>query len=412
MLYFKHSELVDTYHVSLKTVHNWIDASKQGKLDLELYDKNGRTYIANKPSNTAKLQKMSDEGKKYRNARFHKIVSPNQKFYDTYSKRQILDIISNLNIHREIPRQYNYLDGGATNWDNWVKRLSQEVTPNLYNNTVELLGSNLGPIDALIKNHHKINIIDLGAGTGESVKGLLAHLLNKDVINRYIAVDISQTMLNIVEKNLKDEFGDKLKFEGHVRDLRYERFDDLVVDDMLDDANGKVMNLVLFLGLTPMNFRSTADVLKVVYGSMSEDDLLLYDCKPDTAASRQYFDFGRSTDSVELSPNHKLILEMMNIDSSLYDVETGFNEKKRMRYIRIRLKAPITIKFEFNNSERSVTLEKGETILMLRVWHMTALETIAEFQKIGFVLLHSSMTKEREGLLTISGIDTKSDTSA
>src|SRR6266702_2637814 len=123
MKYFKHSELVNEYHVSLKTVHNWIDATKQGKLDLQLHTEKNKTYIANTPTNLVTIDALANKGKKYRNTLHHKVVTPKPEFYDLYTSRQILDIISNLNIHHEIPRQYNYMDGGADNWDSWLQRL-------------------------------------------------------------------------------------------------------------------------------------------------------------------------------------------------------------------------------------------------------------------------------------------------
>lgn len=409
MLYFRHSELVNTYHVSLKTVHNWIDASKRGKLDLELHEHNGRTYIANKPGNLPKLQKLSEQGKKYRNARFHKVVHPTKKFYETYDKRQILDIISNLTIHKEIPRKYNYFDGGAEYWDLWVQRLAQETSPSMLTSSIYLINNSLKSIDAALAGYDKVNVIDLGVGNALPVKDLLTHLLDRNVLHRYIALDISQPMLDIAEKNIEAWFGDKVKYEGYIKDFDHERFDDLVVDDKLNDADGKIINLVLLVGMTTVNFRSTLDALKVIYGSMSEDDILLYTCKPDTSAARQYFDFGISSDNSELSPKYRPILDLLNIDSSLYDVENGFNEQKRMRYVRVRLKTAITIKFEFGRTYRNVTVEKGDAILLMRVWHQTATEVIAEFEEAGFLLLHSTMTKDREGFLSISGIDTRTD---
>jgi len=42
MLYFKKSELAETYHISEKTVTNWIRETKAGKLHLELHEANGR----------------------------------------------------------------------------------------------------------------------------------------------------------------------------------------------------------------------------------------------------------------------------------------------------------------------------------------------------------------------------------
>jgi uncharacterized SAM-dependent methyltransferase len=408
MLYFKHSELVDKYHVSLKTVHNWIDAVKQGKLELVLVERGSRTYIANNPGNIATLSRMADQGKKYRNARFNNVVTPKPEFYDIYSRRQILDIISNLDIHREIPSQYNYMDGGANNWDNWVKRLDKEGAPNYLNNTIELVRSNLSTVDHLVGDRTHVNIIDIGVGNAYPVKDLLAHLLDKGILHRYIAIDISRTMLDIAEQNIKEWFDGKVNFEGHVRDISHERFDDLVVDDMLAKESHQTVNLVLLLGGTPVNFRSIPDVLKIVYGSMEEDDLLVYTGNPDTEKARRYFDFHPKEGSNDLSPIDRFILDLLNIDASLYEVEMGYDERKKMRFVRIRLNAALTIKFKFENSERSVNLEKGETILLLRIWHMTALEIIGKFENAGFVLLHSNMTKDRERLLTISGVDTKS----
>lgn len=409
MIYFKHSELVDEYRVSLKTVHNWIDAAKQGKVDLRLHQENGKTYIANSPDNIAALKKLADKGKKYRNTLHQKVVTPQPEFYELYSQRQILDIISNLTIHREIPRQYNYMDGGAKSWDDWVNRLQIEEEANILKGTQELLHANLGSLDLLLQGGKRVNIIDLGVGNALPVKELLSHLLEMGMLHRYIGIDISEDMLRIAEKNIDEWFDGKVRFEGYVRDISYERFDDLLVSDSLNNDTGEVINLVLLLGGTPMNFRSPQDVLNVIYGSMGEHDLLAYTDKPDTEASRRYFDFNPKPGSIRLSPNHSFILGLMNIDQSLYDVEMGFNEQKRMRYIRIKLKAALSIKFKFESGERSVALEKGDTILLLRIWHQSIHEMIANFEEIGLTLLQSSLTKDRQFLLTISGVDTKTE---
>ena len=256
-----------------------------------------------------------------------------------------------------------------------------------------------------------VNVIDLGVGNGYPVKDLLEYLLKRNNLHRYIAIDISQSMLDIAERNVVQWFGNKVNFEGHVRDITYERFDDLLVDDMLAKEAHQTVNLVLLLGGTPVNFRSVPDTLKAIYSSMEEHDFIVYTGNPDTEAARRYFDFHPKAGSGDLSPIDGFILKLLNIDVTLYDVEMGYDERKKMRYVRIRLNAALTIKFKFQDSERNVDLEKGETILLLRIWHMTALEIIAKFENAGFVLLHSNMTKDRERMLTISGIDTKSDNS-
>jgi len=411
MVYFKYSELADTYHVSPKTVYNWIEGARQGKNDLVLNEEKGKSYVAKTSSNMAIMESLANYNKRYRNKIHHKIATPTLAFYDLYSRKQILDIITNLDTHREIPRQYNYFDGGAANWDKFAQHMWEENSPNLLRSTIELLHANLGAIDLLLENRDRVNVVDIGPGNGVPVKELLEHLLELGKLHRYIAVDISESMLRIAEDNIRKWFGDKVKFEGYVKDITYERFDDLLVDDMLAKDADKTINLALMLGATPMNFQSPYDIMKVICKSLGHDDLLIYTDKPDTEAERASFEVNADPDpgASALSSKYSFIFDLLNIDESLYDVELGYNEKNRVRYIRVRLKVALTIQFKFKNGQRNVNLDKGETILLWRVWHQTALEIISEFEKTGFMLLQSSMTKDRQYLLTISGVDTKLD---
>jgi uncharacterized SAM-dependent methyltransferase len=409
MLYFKHSQLAEDYKVSLKTIHNWIDAAKQGKLELQLHEENSRTYIANTPANNMTLDRLALKGKKYRNSLHQKIVSPRPVFYETYNTRQVLDIISDLNIHREIPQQYSYFDGGAHNWVDWVEKMKKEKASNALNGTVELLQTNLGAFDQLLRGREKVNIIDLGVGDAQPVKDLLAHLLERGILNRYIAIDTSQSMLDVAKDNIVSWFGDKVKYEGHVRDVRYERFDDLLLPDALGEDYDRIINVVLFLGGTRSNFRAPNDCLKVIQGSMGEQDLFIYTGKPDTEVSRRYFNFNPQEEPLAmLPPLDRFVLEMLGIDQSLYQTEMGFSEQHKMRYIRVRLKYPITIHFSSKEIKREVVLEKNETILVWRAWHWTTHEMISDFESAGLTLVQASLTRDRQYLLTICGVVTDS----
>lgn len=407
MQYFRHPELVDAYHVSLKTIHNWIDASKREKIPLKLHYYKERTYIANTPDNLLILDELASKGKKYRNSINQKTATPAPEFYTLFSRKQILDIISSITIHSEIPRQYNYFSEGATNWDQFADRMWHEKTPNLLKCTVDLLAANFNAINRLVEGYSKVNIIDIGPGNALPVRGLLEHLLEKGVLNRYVAMDISDAMLSIAGNNIAQWFGGRVSFEGYVRDVTYERFDDLLVDDMLDKDADKTINVVLLLGATPMNFQSPYDLLRVIYGSMGRNDILLYTDKPDTELERRYFAINADPGASALSSKYSYVLSLLGIDESFYNVEMGFDYEKRMRYIRIRLKVNLTIAFQFKENRRDVRLEKGDAILVWRVWHQTALELISEFEKVGFILLQSSLTSDRQYFLSISGVEAK-----
>jgi len=404
--YFKNAELAKQYHVSPKTVYNWIDAAKQGKLDLELYEEAGRVYIANKQRNVVVLRQLAQEGKKYRNARFHKIITPKPEFYEQFSRQQILDIMTSLSTRGEIPRQYNYFAEGATSWDEVMQRDAKTVgLSNILKGTQELIHINLEAIDRLIAGHSKINVVDVGPGNAMPVRELLEHLIERDVLHRYIAIDISQDMLRIAERNLRDWFGSKIPFEGHIRDINYQRFQDVLVDDLLKDPADRPLNLMLFLGDTHENFPSPSDPLKTVYGSMDEDALVVFTNKPDTETSRRYFEFNSRPGASKVSPTQRLVLDLLGITEDLYDLEMGYDERRRMRYVRVRLNTAITVRFRFEGGSHEVSLEKDSTILLLRVWHRSAVEFIEMYQKVGLKLLQSSMTKDRNFLLTIFGVE-------
>lgn len=405
MKYFKNIELAKLYHVSEKTVRNWIEAAQNGKLELQLHTEDDRIYIANTSKNTLAIERLVEKGRKFKNSRGHKIVKPPLKFYSHFSEKQILDIVSNLDIHREIPRQYNYMDGGAHSWDKYTHRLQKEEGGNILKKTIQLVDENAQAIDRLLNGCKKVNIIDLGVGNALPVRATLSRLLDKNILNRYIAIDISSEMLHIAQHNIEEWFDGKVNFEGYARDFAYDRFDDLLVNDMLRKDADTTINLVLMLGGTLSNFRSQYDVLKVVYSSMGRRDLLVYTDKTDAEATRRYFDFHTNPGVISLSPIHRFIFDSLDIDESFYEVEMGYDSRHRERYVRIKLKVAITIELKTNGIERKVDLNKGDTILLWRAKHLTPLEIITQFKNAGLTLLQASTTKDRQYLLTISGID-------
>jgi hypothetical protein len=408
MHYFKHSDLAERFGVTDKTIYNW--ATRADKNQLKVTKVGEKNHILDTPENLLILERLADKARSWRSDQHYQVVKPKLEFYDIYSRRQIRDIITNINVHGEIPRQYNYMQDGATNWDNWLKRLAnEESSASSFKGTVELIQKNMQTLDWLLDGNKRVNVIDLGVGNAFPVKDLLGHLVERQLLHRYIAVDISPSMLNLAKQNIREWYGDAVKFEGYVRDITYERFDDLLVNDTLDDDADETINLVLLLGGTTHNFRSFTDALTPVHASIGQDDLLMYTVKPDSEATRRYFDFGATPGAGKLSQSHKYILDLMNIDESLYEPEMGFDRTSKMRYIRIRIKKALTIQFKFGDSERHVTLEKGDTILLLRVWHMTAYEIIGEFEKAGFTLLQSSLTKNRQYFLSISGVENRND---
>lgn len=406
MLYFKNSELADTYHVSVRTVRNWIKLAKEGKLDLTLHADAGHAYVSNTTGNIARIEELVKKGKKFRPHHTIKSVTPKPEFYSLFTQAQIYDIVSNLELHHEVPRDYNYIGKGAGNWDRYAERLEKEDAENLLNMTRKLLSDNELYIDSLLSEYDKVNIVDIGVGNALPVRDLLAHFLEKKRLGRYIAIDISQDMLEIAHRNIKKWFNNDVEFEDYAFDINKEGFANILAEDYLNPSGKKVGNLILFLGGTLQNFRKRDSVLHVVNGSMNSNDLFIHTQKLDSEVTRRYFDFNsQPADGSSLAPNHRFIFDLLNIGDECYAVEMGYDPDTKARYIRVRLKLALNIKFNFDNGgERAINLDKGESILLWRAWQDEFLDVLQRLDKNDFYTLHSSQTKDRNYLMTISQV--------
>jgi uncharacterized SAM-dependent methyltransferase len=406
MLSFKHTELAEKYGVSEATIRKWIRSAKSGQLDLILRETGGIDRIVNTASNVALMDELASKNKKYRNSKSFKIVEPRPEFYDLYTQGQIYDIVTNLEIHREIPRQYNYFDGGADRWDEYVQRMDNQVKPTSLTATRKLLAINRSYIDNLLSDYEQINVVDVGVGNALPVKELLTHMLEQGKLGRYIAIDISPEMLKIAERNIRKWFGEEIAFEAYEIDISRERFSNILAEGYIKNSPKQTGNLILFLGGTLNNFRKREIPLQVINDSMGINDLLVHTQKLDNEDTRRHFDFNAQPGEQVLPPIHGLVVDMLNIDPSLYTLELGYDEQRHERYERIKLKVALSIKFSFNEGERLIAFNKGESILLWRAWQHSAIELINKFDQNDFYMLHSSQAEDRGYILTISQVKT------
>ncbi len=408
MKYFKNTELATIYHVSEKSVRNWIEATQNGKLGLELHKENDRYYVANTTKNLDIIQGMVEERKKFTNGRAHKTVKPKVEFYKLFNESQILDIFKNIDIHHEIPQQYSYFDGGAQYWDGYAHKLAAEPGLNSINSAIKLLDLNSDYIIDQLSTSQRLNVIDLGVGNCLPVKKFIGYLSGKNLLNRYVGLDLSGDILKIAKSNMTEWFGDTIRYEDHIRDITQQGFGDIITQESFARDKTSPMNVVLLLGGTFSAVRLPDHALRVINYSMGRDDILVYSKKLDSEASRRYFDFHVESDKSPLIKNHELVLDLLNIDSSLYTVEQAFDEDKKMRTIQIRLKVDLTIDFELSNEPKRLELRKGDALLLWRSWHQSALDIIHQFERTGFDLLHSSLTGNQEYVLAIFKIKSRS----
>jgi hypothetical protein len=199
-------------------------------------------------------------------------------------------------------------------------------------------------------------------------------------------------------------FGSKVSFEGHQVDIKNDRFTHLLAEDVLGENANSVVNVVVSFGAGFSNFHSPDDAFKTVRSSMNRQDLFVHNLKLDSKTSRQYFDLGLRTKSTLFDVHERMMVDLLNIDESLYDVEMGYDDQQRQRYIRIRLKVALAITFSLEKGNRIIEFNKNDTILVWRYWHQNAQEVMAQLAHNDFDVLQTSLTEDKDYLLTVSRV--------
>lgn len=395
MHYYKSTELADLYGVSRRTVTNWIKQTQDGKLGLELFNKDDAAYVLKSEQNQLLLQTLVHERRKYVNTRSSKIASPTPTFYETYSDQQIHDIIRSLNVIKELPLQYSYLGEGAIVWDQFRARPNRNFDPEV------LIPANISYLNTILNEYDYVNIVDIGVGNGSGAKSLVSRLHNSGKLKRYIGIDISPNMLKITAQNMYEWFDNEIQCETYVRDITTETFSDLISEPPDSDSKEvSTINLVLLLGGTISNFRNPNDVLRVIHRSMSQDDILLTGFRLATPTVKHQLGFINS-----YQKQVKSLLDMMGLDESNYKTEIGFDEEAGIRFGRIRMRHSAEIEFKLQKGTWYVNLAKDETVLTFRAHFndiFSAPKTL--FYDNGFNPLLVSQRLNHEGALIIADL--------
>jgi uncharacterized SAM-dependent methyltransferase len=404
MKYLKNTDLAEMYKVSEDTITNWVKSAKQNKIDLQVKDEGKRTYILNSDYNHFILKELSQKARKYKNKKALKVISPSERFYNTFEEKQIIDLIVNLEANREIDLKYVYFNEGATHWDKYVEDSLKKPGHNVPKNTVELLKNSQDYLFHILNRYKHINVVDIGVGNGMTVRGLLEFFHDKKVLNKYVGIDYSNDVIQKAKSNLNDWFGDSFPMEFHTRDITYEGLKDLL---FINSQAGRYeedlsANLILFIGSTIENQRLHNQALTIIKNSMGPNDIFILGQTLDSESTVKYSLSLSETMKVNKVGNEAffLMLDLLNIDDSMYEVEGFYDSKTHSRVIQAKLKHDLNIKFETKNIMKTVKLSKKDHIVLYRHKHHKLTDVINNLAKIGFEIL-STMTSLDYGNINV-----------
>lgn len=403
MKYFKNSELTAIHSVSDKAVRNWIQAAKDKKNQLQLYETDEVTYIADTIQNYQIIETLVQRGRKYRNQRSHRSVVPSPLLQQVFTRNQIVEIVNELETNHTLPGHYKYFGEGAIFWDTYLHKLNGAGQNNIITNTIEALDLNTSYVDALIKSYKYVNIVNLCIGNSIASKKIVKHIQQTHNLKRVVLIDISPDMLKISERNVRAWVSEKVSVETYNRDLSHERFDDILTRTSFGTDANDTINIVLFLAGPIVNFKHPDQALYTIGDSLGVNDVLITTLKRDTEETRKFFDFSVGSESL-LSRHDSYLLGLLNIEDSFYEPEQFYDHDNRLRVMQIRLKVDLSIKFEIDQYEKTINLKRGEAIRVWSARHHTDQEIIDRFRHTGLELLSINRSTDQQLNLLVAKV--------
>ncbi len=270
-----------------------------------------------------------------------------------FSHNQVSELITAIKGRGEIPLKFVYISKTGT--DRWDKIATTRSKDKAGINKVEgnLLNNKVGDFLNSFKKLEKLNIIDIGSGNGLPVMPLLKPLKERGVQFRYVPIDISKEMLDLVETNIKEAFPDieikpvQLDFErGNFAEKTYE---------LRKDGS---QNLLLFLGSTLGNQSDRSRVLTNFRDSMTSDDFLiigveLVNLYKIEKILKQYY--GEQNENFVFT-----VAEYLGIKKDDGEFEVRFNNQSHQVEVYFRFAKDRKVTFE----GEEITFEKDDKLLL------------------------------------------------
>jgi uncharacterized SAM-dependent methyltransferase len=186
-----------------------------------------------------------------------------------FTQKQQYELLASISARGEIPVKFVYLGEGAKQWD---KVYSQWESKNgVTGEEMTLLLKHMGSFVKAFEGAKGVNLVDLGCGNGAPAIQVIKALQAEGFKVQYIAVDISQEMLELAESRVLEQLPE-LSIIKIQLDFEKESLTDRLLS--LKQESGWP-TLMINLGNTLGNYVNVSGVLTNFLESMTLNDYLL-----------------------------------------------------------------------------------------------------------------------------------------
>lgn len=287
-----------------------------------------------------------------------KKVDVSEEFYKIFSENEVINIINDLKFKRQIKHKYDYYGSGAKAWDEFyftspLTQILTEMRPIIMHNILYYIGDS-----------DLCNFIDIGPGNAHPMKNWLQQFIELNIMNNYVAVDISPDINCVIQNNINSWFP-KIQYREYVRDIETEEITGLLIENKMNitDPSIKIANIIVNFGNTMCVHDDRLDALKNMSKGMDTSDILIFSYTTDTPNNKIAHKYvsNKSGEAV-----HGWIPAMLGLNYDLKLVETSYNPAINAKVKSLTLDADYIINFKVFGGIVPVQLYKGEKIDLWR----------------------------------------------
>ena len=321
-------------------------------------------------------------------------AKPSNEFYKVFSEAEILGIIHALESRREIPRKYSYKGQGAKIWDSFYLKY---IVPTWYrtsNVEIDLLKSNFAYLNGDYQQCDKVNIIDVGAGNAYPVKAFIGKLKKLGRIDKYIALDISDELLNVSSKNFKKWFP-LIDYINYAIDIE----NNIIPESLVKNQRENTANIFLHLGVTIANHHDRHQVFQHFRDSMAKNDLLVF--TNEIGSNSQWDGIARGGCKYHADQVYRWITNNLGMKAEDCELVRKYDPAKDSIVANLKLQQNYTINFSYLGIDKSLEISAGEEITIWRHHKFEIPTLIQEIEQAGLKLVNYSTNKYSSHLMVI-----------
>jgi len=287
--------------------------------------------------------------------------------------RQQYELLAAISARGEIPVKFMYLGEGAQRWD--AVNRDADHSDGITGSEMNLIMAHIKSFLQVFSGVEGINLVDLGCGNGLPAIDILKEVWAQKLRVNYVAVDLSQEMLDLAKRNITEALPDVA-----VTQLLLDFESDSLASQLLDiKQRSKQPNLLINLGNTLGNYVNVSSVLTNFLQSMTLEDYLIVgnglinDQNPQKILAA--YDNVISVKNLVTAPARYL-----GIFTDQDDYRVLWNPNERRVELRIKLNEGRKLTL----AEQSIAMEKGDEILVAQSRKYTEASLTKLLSGVGF----------------------------